>query len=64
MIDETGLPEIYAIDLQYAPPDVLESTDAPSIFTALREAELILRPAEVAIEIFKVDRANAKPTAN
>jgi uncharacterized protein (TIGR03435 family) len=38
VIDTTGLPDIYVIDLQYAPPDTVEADSAPSLFTVLREA--------------------------
>jgi hypothetical protein len=64
VIDKTGLPNIYVVDLQYAPPDAVETDSVPSLFTALREAGLLLRPVKAQIEIIKVDRANANPTPN
>jgi uncharacterized protein (TIGR03435 family) len=64
VIDTTSLPNIYVIDLQFAPPDAVETDSAPSLFTALREAGLLLRPVKAPIEIIKVDRANANPTPN
>jgi uncharacterized protein (TIGR03435 family) len=64
VIDSTGLPDIYVVDLQYAPQDALEANSAPSLFTALREAGLLLRSVQAPIEIIKVDRASATPTPN
>jgi uncharacterized protein (TIGR03435 family) len=32
VIDTTGLPNIYVVDLQYAPPDAVETDSAPSLF--------------------------------
>ncbi|HKD09811.1 MAG TPA: TIGR03435 family protein [Bryobacteraceae bacterium] len=64
VIDMTGLPNMYVIDLQYAPPDGVETDSDSSLFTALREAGLLLKPVKTSIEIIKVDRANASPTPN
>jgi len=64
VIDMTGLPNMYVIDLQYAPPDGVETDSDSSLFTALREAGLLLKPVKTSIEIIKVERANASPTPN
>jgi uncharacterized protein (TIGR03435 family) len=64
VIDLTGPPDIYEIDLQYAPPDDGDPGSAPSLFTALREIGLLLKSVQAQIEILRVDRANAKPTPN
>ncbi|MCU1328861.1 MAG: hypothetical protein JWN34_4231 [Bryobacterales bacterium] len=64
VVDTTGLPGIYVVDLQYAAPDAVETDSAPSLFTALRDVGLLLKPVEAQIQIVKVDRANLNPTPN
>jgi len=64
VIDMTGLPDMYVIDLQYSPPDALGTDSDSSLFTALREVGLLLRPVKASIEIIEVDRATANPTPN
>jgi uncharacterized protein (TIGR03435 family) len=64
VIDTTGPPGIYVVNLQYAPFDAFEANSAPSLFTALKEAGLLLRSTQAPIEIIKVDRANATPMPN
>jgi uncharacterized protein (TIGR03435 family) len=64
VVDHTGIPGVFKIDLYSAPDNNGESED-PDFFTAVQEQMgLRLQPAKVSVDTLVVDHADNEPTAN
>jgi uncharacterized protein (TIGR03435 family) len=69
VVDHTGLPGTFNVDLDYAPlrSTTVTSTDSPlpSFFSAVEEfLGLQLRPEQVVVPILMIDHVDASPTPN
>jgi uncharacterized protein (TIGR03435 family) len=63
VVDRTGLPGTFDINLTWTPEDSPET--GPSLFTAIQEQlGLKLEPGKAPVEVLLVDRAERTPTGN
>lgn len=65
VVNQTGLKGIYNFDLQWTPDgtNAANGLNPLSIFTAIQELGLKLRPAKAPVEVLVVDHAEM-PSAN